>query len=313
MKIGSHVSNKGNEMLAGSVMEAYSYGANCFMTYLGAPQNTARKPIDEFKIKEMHELLNQYQINIADVVVHAPYIVNLAQPNEEKRRFAVEFLTGEVNRCTAVGITKMVLHPGAHVGEGPKAGIKRIAQGINEIIANTKDSKVVILLETMAGKGTECGRTFEEIKAIMDLVENQSRIGVCLDSCHLNDAGYDIVNNYEQVINDFDSIIGLKHLQVIHLNDSKNPLSSHKDRHANFGFGEIGFDALMQFVRDPRFKDLPIILETPYIDKDDNNSYPPYKFEIKMIRANQFNSNLFEEVINYYDNQAIPSNEKMEG
>lgn len=301
MKIGSHVSNKGSEMLAGSVMEAGSYGSNCFMTYLGAPQNTFRKPLEDLKIGEMHELLKEHNIDIKDVVVHAPYIVNLAQPNDEKRRFAVEFLTKELKTCDAIGATLMVLHPGAHVGEGPEAGIKRIAAGINEMFENTKGSKVMILLETMAGKGTECGRSFGEIKAMMDLIEDKSRIGVCLDTCHIHDGGYDIVNDYENVINEFDRIIGLEHLKVLHLNDSKNLRGTHKDRHENFGFGQIGFETLMKFANDERFRDLPKILESPYVPKDKNTSYPPYKFEIEMIRANQFNPNLKEEIVEYFE------------
>jgi len=196
-----------------------------------------------------------------------------------------------------IGAKYMVLHPGAHVGMGSNYGIERIANGINCILSDTINYRSVILLETMAGKGTECGRTFEEIKAIIDRVHNKNRIGVCLDTCHINDAGYDIVNDYEGVIDEFDRIIGLEYLKVIHLNDSKNPVGSHKDRHENIGFGTIGFDTLMKFVNDERFKDIPKILETPYIPYTKDLSFPPYQEEIAMIKSGKFNENLKNEIL----------------
>lgn len=299
MKIGSHVSNNGVKMLEGSVLEAVSYNANCFMVYMGAPQNTFRKKIYEMKINEMHQLLQIHNISIDDVIIHAPYIVNLGQSDPEKHDYAVRFLTEEIRLIDATGARFMVLHPGAHVGAGSDKGIERIILGINTIIAKTPNSNVVICLETMAGKGTECGRSFEEIKKIIDGVINKARIGVCLDTCHIHDAGYDIVNNYDGVVEEFERVVGLEYLKVIHINDSKNSLASHKDRHENIGFGNIGYDTIMKFVNDDRFKDIPKILETPYIPSTYSKdvSYPPYFYEIEMIKNNIFNPNLKEVII----------------
>lgn len=297
MKIGSHVSNNGFKMLEGSVEEAISYGANALMVYLGAPQNTFRKPFEQMKINEAKVLCEKYGINQEDIIVHAPYIVNLAQSDNQKWDYAINFLSNELMGTSMIGAKYMVLHPGAHVGMGSEYGISRIASGINCILSDTINYNSVILLETMAGKGTECGKNFEEIKAIIDKVHNKNRIGVCLDTCHINDAGYDIVNHYEDVIKEFDEVVGLKYLKVIHLNDSKNGCGSHKDRHENIGFGTIGFDTLLKFVKDERFKDIPKILETPYISYSKEISFPPYKEEITMIKEEKFNSLLKEEIL----------------
>lgn len=297
MKIGSHVGNSGSKMILGSVEEALSYGANCFMIYLGAPQNTYRKPLSEMNIEAALELARNNNINPEDIIVHAPYIVNLAQQDSEKFNFAIRFLSQELRNTYLIGAKYMVLHPGAHVGSGSKAGIERIASGINQILDLTSDCKSVIALETMAGKGTECGRTFEEIANIIELVDDKSRIAVCLDTCHINDAGYDLVNQYENVIKRFDNVIGLEYLKVIHVNDSKNPLDSHKDRHENIGFGNVGFETILKVCNDERFINIPKILETPYVDVSKIESYPPYKYEIKMIKEGIFNPNLKEDVI----------------
>ena len=277
--------------------EALSYGANALMVYLGAPQNTFRKPFNHMHINEALELCKKNNIDPEDIIVHAPYIVNLAQSDNQKWDYAITFLGNELMGTAMIGAKYMVLHPGAHVGMGSNYGIERIANGINCILSDTINYRSVILLETMAGKGTECGRTFEEIKAIIDRVHNKNRIGVCLDTCHINDAGYDIVNDYEGVIDEFDRIIGLEYLKVIHLNDSKNPVGSHKDRHENIGFGTIGFDTLMKFVNDERFKDIPKILETPYIPYTKDLSFPPYQEEIAMIKSGKFNENLKNEIL----------------
>ena len=297
MKLGSHVGNSGIKMLEGSVEEAVSYGANTLMVYLGAPQNTFRKPFNQMHIEEAHRLCEENHISLDDIIVHAPYIVNLAQPDNEKWAYAIDFLSNELMGTAMIGAKYMVLHPGAHVGMGSEYGIKRISDGINCILSETINYNSVILLETMAGKGTECCKTFEEIASIIDKVHNKSRIGVCLDTCHINDAGYDIVNHYDEVINEFDRIIGLEYLKVIHLNDSKNPLASHKDRHENIGFGNVGFDTILKFVNDPRFINIPKILETPYIPYSKEISFPPYKEEIAMIKKGIFDSNLKEEII----------------
>lgn len=291
IKIGSHVSNNGTKMLVGSVEEALSYNANCLMVYLGAPQNTFRKPVDAQNGKRALELANSYGIKKEDIIVHAPYVVNLANPSPEKRAFSVDFLTKELIMVAELGLKYMVLHPGAHVGEGEKKGISYIIDGINKILSNPRTLDTVILLETMAGKGTELGRNFYEIANILNNVEQKDRVKVCFDTCHVNDAGYDLVNNYEAVFQEFDEIIGLDQIKTIHLNDSKNVVGAHKDRHENLGFGYLGFDTLIKVVYDERFKDIPKILETPYV-----GDFAPYKKEIEMIRNKEFNANLKEEL-----------------
>lgn len=299
IKIGCHVGNSGDLMLLGSAQEAVAFGANCFMIYLGAPQNTFRKPVSSQRSVDAIKYCLENNINPSDVIVHAPYIVNLGQSDPEKFDFACRFLSQEVEQTSRCGFDKIVLHPGAHVGNGAEFGIKRIAQGINIILENTKYAKTKILLETMAGKGTECGRTFEEIAAIIDLVTTKERIGVCLDTCHIHDAGYDIVNDYDNVIKEFDKHIGLKYLQAIHINDSKNICGAHKDRHENIGFGNIGFETILKFVYDERFTNIPKILETPYVEDPlvKKLSYPPYKLEIAMIKNKQFDPLLQKRVL----------------
>jgi deoxyribonuclease-4 len=298
VKIGSNVRNNGDKMLIGSIEEALKSHENCFMIYLGAPQNTFRKPIILQHAEEMAKIAKENNISLEDVIVHAPYLVNLAQTDEHKHQFAVDFLSQELMGVESIGARIMVVHPGAHMGQGPSIGISQIAQGINEIFNKTKGASTMIAIETMAGKGTECGKSFEEIAQIIRMVDDKSRIGVCLDTCHIHDAGYDIVNHYEEVIQEFDQIIGLNYLKVIHLNDSKNVCGSHKDRHENIGFGQIGFETLEKFVNDPRFASLCHILETPFIDDEEQNcSYSPYPEEIDMIRKGTFNENLKKEII----------------
>lgn len=298
MIIGSHVSMSGKDMLLGSVKEALSYGANTFMFYTGAPQNTARYEIDDSLTEKAKELMKQNNIDINNVVVHAPYIINLA--NSKNMDFNIRFLKEEMSRCDKLGINKMVLHPGSHVGLGIDAGIDNIAFALNEALK--MESNVSICLETMAGKGSEIGRTFEEIKKIIDKIENKNRIMVCLDTCHLNDAGYNICE-FDKVLKEFDEKIGLNKIGCVHINDSKNPISSHKDRHENIGFGTISFNSLLNVIYNDLLKDVPKILETPYIG-DNNESkdrlYPPYKFEIEMIRNKKFDINLLENIRNYY-------------
>ena len=287
--IGSHVGYKKDSGLVGSVKEALSYGANTFMFYTGAPQNTKRLPIDLANVQEADKLMAENNIQKENVIVHAPYIINLATDDEEKRSFATSFLQEEIKRVETLGFTYLVLHPGSHVGCGPDKGIENIANSLNEVLAT--DKKVVILLETMAGKGTEVGRTFEEIASIIEKVNHKEKIGVCLDTCHINDAGYDL-NNFDKVLDNFDEVIGLGKLKCLHINDSKNERSAHKDRHENIGLGHIGFEALMKVIYNNRLDNIPKILETPYVDK----IYPPYKYEIEMIRNKKFNENLLEEI-----------------
>jgi deoxyribonuclease-4 len=294
--IGSHVSLGGKEQFLGSVKEALSYGANAFMVYTGAPQNTKRMPLETMFIEPAKQLMNSANILSEHVIVHAPYIVNLANPDPEKQNFAVEFLTTEVLRTEALGSHVMVLHPGAHMGDGAILGIERIAKGVNAIIKASEGSKVIIALEGMAGKGTEVGRNFNELRAMIDKIEDQSRIGICFDTCHTHDAGYDIINDFEGVLKAFDDIVGLKFLKVIHINDSKNDRDAHKDRHANLGFGYIGFDVIDKIVHHPLLETIPKILETPYVEDALNPdiSYPPYRYEIEMLKNRQFNPLLLD-------------------
>lgn len=295
MLIGSHVSMSGKEMLLGSAKEAYSYGANVMMVYTGAPQNTRRKPIEELNAEMGKKFMAEN--GIKEVVVHAPYIINLANTTKEGYiDFAIDFLKEELRRAEAVGATQVVLHPGSHVGAGVDVGLNQIIYGLNQVI--TKDQTVQIALETMAGKGTELARTFEELARIIDGVAYNEHLSVTFDTCHVHDAGYDIKNDLSGVLTQFDKTVGLDRIKVLHINDSKNPVGAHKDRHENFGFGEIGFDALMNVIQVPEFKNLPKILETPWIKVEDKVQIAPYKKEIEMIRSGKFDSNWIEELLN---------------
>lgn len=295
MKIGSHVGMSGKEMFLGSVKEALSYGANTFMLYTGAPQNTRRKKLEELRLEEGISLMKQN--NIDEFVVHAPYIINLANTIKlETFQLAVEFLALEIERTEAMGSKTLILHPGAHVGAGVEIGIKQIIKGLNEVL--NKDTKVHIALETMAGKGTELGRNFEELAAIYEGVIYNDKLRVCFDTCHVHDSGYDIVKDFEGVIELFEKIIGKEQISVFHINDSKNAMGAKKDRHENIGFGYIGFDALQSIIYHKDFITIPKILETPYIPllEDKKKTFPPYKHEISMIKEGKFHPNLKEEV-----------------
>ena len=288
--IGSHVGFKKDKQLLGSLEEALSYDANTFMFYTGAPQNTARNQIEDGLTLQALTLMKEKNIDLEKVIVHAPYIINLC--NEEKFDFSVNFLTEEVERVNKLGVKYMVLHPGSHVGLGTEKGIENIIKGLNIVLTNVKDTNnVIILLETMAGKGSEVGTSIEEVKKIIDGIEDKKHIGVCLDTCHLNDAGYDL-KDFDKYLDEFDKEIGIDKIGCIHINDSKNEKSSHKDRHENIGLGTIGFDTLINIIYNERLENIPKILETPYVDK----VYAPYKYEIKMIRDKKFNSNLIEDI-----------------
>ena len=295
MLIGSHVSMSGKDMLLGSAKEAFSYGANVMMVYTGAPQNTRRKPIEELNAEIGKKFMAEN--GIKEVVVHAPYIINLANTTKEGYiDFAIDFLKEELRRAEAVGATQVVLHPGSHIGAGVDVGLNQIIYGLNQVI--TKDQTVQIALETMAGKGTELARTFEELARIIDGVTYNEHLSVTFDTCHVHDAGYDIKNDLSGVLTQFDKTVGLDRIKVLHINDSKNPVGAHKDRHENFGFGEIGFDALMNVIQVPEFKNLPKILETPWIKVEDKVQIAPYKKEIEMIRSGKFDSHWIEELLN---------------
>ena len=281
IKLGSHVGMAGKEMFLASAKEAVSYGANVFMLYTGAPQNTRRKEISELNIEAGWKYAKEH--GIEEIIVHAPYIINLANTvKPETYELAVEFLEKEIVRTAAMGSHIMVLHPGSHVNAGVEAGTAQIIKGLNTVL-NQNDDDVYIALETMAGKGSEIGRTFEEIKAIYDGVDKKDRLRVCFDTCHVNDAGYDLVNHYD-VFEEFDRIIGLDQIAVCHINDSMNPLGAHKDRHANIDKGNIGYETLHRLVHDERFIDVPKILETPWVAVEGTDKKePPYKEEIAWL------------------------------
>ena len=296
MKIGSHVSMSGKDMLLGSAKEAVSYGADTFMFYTGAPQNTRRKDISELNIDAAWEYMNTHSID--GIIVHAPYIINLGNTvKPETFSLAVEFLAKEIERTISCRSHTLILHPGAHVGAGTEAGTAQIINGLNEVL--TADTDCVIALETMAGKGSEIGRTFEELARIYDGVVHNEKLRVCFDTCHTSDSGYDIIHHFDDVINEFDHILGKEQIAVFHINDSKNVPGAAKDRHENIGFGQIGFDALNYIVRHPDFEDVPKILETPWIPSPDDRkkSYPPYKHEIAMLRKGVFDPGLKEKVL----------------
>ena len=286
--IGSHVGYKKDTQLLGSLEEALSYGSNTFMFYTGAPQNTMRSPIDKNITAKAIEKMQESNIDYSKVIVHAPYIINLANNSDpSKYQFSINFLKEEVSRCEELGIKYLVLHPGSHVGLGVDVGIKNIIEGLNQILV---DTNVVILLETMAGKGSEIGVNFHEIKKIITGVTNKKNIGVCLDTCHLNDAGYD-VKDFDKLLDYFDEIVGLEFVKCIHINDSKNECNTHKDRHENFGFGTIGFDSLINIIYNSRLENIPKILETPYVGKN-----APYKLEIEKIKNKSFDDKLKEKL-----------------
>lgn len=280
--IGSHVSMNSPDFYLGSVKEALSYGSTSFMFYTGAPQNSYRKPLNELKIEEGRKLLKEAGIDESKLIVHAPYIINPANSTRpDLIDLTKNLITNELRRTAGFGCKTLVLHPGSHVGQGSEVGIASLAKCLNEIF-KVDGTDVRIAIETMAGKGSEIGISFEEVRQIIDQIEQKDRIGVCLDTCHVSDAGYDI-HNVDELLKQFDSIIGLDKLLVVHLNDSKNERGAHKDRHENVGYGYVGFNTMKDFVHHPLLKSIPKILETPYI-----NEKPPYKEEISMLKSGQF-------------------------
>ncbi|WP_077213996.1 deoxyribonuclease IV [Bacillus dakarensis] len=293
IKIGSHVSMSGKKMLLAASEEAVSYGSNTFMIYTGAPQNTRRKKIEDLNIEAGR--LHMQENGIDEIVVHAPYIINIGNTtNPDTFDLGVRFLTSEIERTEALGAKQIVLHPGAHVGAGEEVGIKRIIEGLNEVL--TGKENLQIALETMAGKGSECGKSFEELAQIIDGVTHNEKLSICFDTCHTHDAGYNIVEDFDGVLEEFDKIIGIDRLKVLHINDSKNTKGARKDRHENIGFGHIGFQALSYIVHHPQLADVPKILETPFVGEDKKDKKPPYKHEIEMLRSKEFNENLLEAI-----------------
>ncbi|WP_053374442.1 deoxyribonuclease IV [Paenibacillus sp. FJAT-27812] len=296
LKIGSHVSFSDKGLLT-AAQEALSYGSGTFMIYTGAPQNTRRKPVDTLYIEEGKALMEQSGIN--EIVVHAPYIVNLGSYKDSTYELAVSFLQEEIRRTDYIGVRNIVLHPGAYTDKDAEYGIARIAEGLNEVLAGTKETNVNIALETMAGKGTEIGRSFEEIAAIIDKVQDNHRLTVCMDTCHMHDAGYDLVHDLDGVLEQFDRVVGLDRVAVVHVNDSKNSRGAGKDRHAPVGAGWLGHEAIQRIVHHEGLKGRPFILETPWIGKEDKTERPMYEAEIALLNGNgrsRFGETFFEDV-----------------
>ena len=283
--IGSHVGMNGPSYFVGSVKDALKCNETCFMFYTGAPQNSIRTPIEKCKIEEGLKLMEGNNLDIKNCIVHAPYLINLGNIDEYKNQLGRDLLISELRRTSAFHVDKIVLHPGLHVHNGEEVALKKIVESLDYVFS-VDNTNVMILIETMAGKGTEVGKTFEEVAYILDNSKYPSRLGVCLDTCHINDGGYD-VSNVDKVLDEFDKVIGLNKLKAIHLNDSKNARGSHKDRHENIGFGTIGFDTLNAWVKHEALRNVPKILETPYI-----NDKMPYKEEIEMLKEGKFNPSL---------------------
>lgn len=284
--IGSHVSFNNKEQLLGSVKEALGYNANTFMIYTGSTQSTSRSELRDECTYDAYKLMLENNIDSNNVIVHAPYIINLAnRKDEDKYIFYCDFLANELNRCKKLGLNKIVLHPGSATTCTKEEAIKNIIDGINYVYNKTTDT--MILLEFMAGKGTEIGTSIDELKCIIDGIIDKDRIGVCLDTCHMNDSGVDI-SKFDEFLSEFDSKIGISKIKCVHVNDSLNDLGSHKDRHANIGYGTIGFDNIINVVYNKKLNNIPFILETPYINRNTNDSYAPYKYEIENIRNKKF-------------------------
>ncbi len=280
--LGSHVSLNSPEYFLGSVKEALSYGENTFMFYTGAPQNTYRLPLSSLKIEEGLALLKDSGIKPETLIVHAPYIINAANKTKEGLfDLSIKTITSELQRTHAFGAKILVLHPGAHVNQGVDVALDNIIEAL-DVVLDQDGTDVKIALETMAGKGSEVGTDFSQIAKIINSCKHSNRLGVCLDTCHINDAGYN-VHDVDEILNEFDRIIGLNRLLVVHINDSKNPIGAHKDRHENIGYGEIGFETLTKYVHHPKLNGIPKILETPYF-----NEKPPYKTEAEMLKNNKF-------------------------
>jgi deoxyribonuclease-4 len=283
IKIGSFIEINGRT-LKDLVVCALEYGANCFMFYTGAPTSTIRRSLDSFEINQGINYAKEMGFDKNDLVVHAPYIINLANPDKEKRDYAINFIQSELERAEALYCSQIVLHPGNYLDSDKETGIKLIAEGLNIILNTTKTKDIKISLETMAGKGTEIGRSFEDLRDIINLIEKKDRISVCFDTCHVYESGYDLVNETEFVFSEFDRIIGFNYLTCFHCNDSINGYNAHKDRHANIGYGQIGFEKMIEIIYNPKFKDIPHILETPYVD-----GVSVYKKEIEMIKSKKMN------------------------
>ena len=277
-KIGCHLST--SKGYANMAKEIHRLGGNTFQFFTRNPRGGSAKAIDPADIAEFHELCGEYGIDV--ILAHAPYTLNACSKDESTRDFAKRTMADDLVRMEQTPGNLYNFHPGSHVSQGVEAGTEYIIQMLNEVLSENQSTTV--LLETMAGKGSEIGRTFEELKAIYDGVDKKDRPRVCFDTCHVNDAGYDIVNHYDEVFDEFDKVIGLDQIAVFHINDSMNPLGAHKDRHANVDKGNIGYNTLHRLVHDERFVDVPKILETPWIAVEGSDKkVPPYKEEIAWL------------------------------
>lgn len=272
LHIGCHLSSSKGYLHMGE--EALSIGANTFQYFTRNPRGSKAKKVDPEDIAALNALAKREQF--ATLLAHAPYTLNLCSADEGLRDFAVQAMTEDLATMEYLPGNLYNFHPGSHVRQGAETGIQLIAEGLNRILR--PDLHTTVLLETMAGKGSEVGRSFEELRAILDRVELSDKMGVCLDTCHVFDAGYDIVNDLDGVLETFDQIIGLDRLRAIHLNDSLNPLGSHKDRHAKIGEGHIGLPALTRVINHPQLRGLPFELETP-------NDLDGYAAEIRLLRG----------------------------
>lgn len=288
MILGSHVSMGAPGFVLGSVEEAIGYGANALMLYTGAPQNTRRKAVDELRIEEARKKMDEAGILPEHLIVHAPYIINPANSvKPEVMDLARSFLIEEAHRTAAIGASYMVLHPGSYTTTDLETGIRTAASQLNAIEDELPEG-VIICLETMAGKGSEIGFRLEQLAELLSLIHRPEHYGICLDTCHMNDAGYDI-SDFDGLLDEFDRILGLDKLKVIHLNDSKNAKGARKDRHENIGFGTIGFEALHKVAACERTAAVPKILETPYV-----GGQAPYAIEIEQLRKGSFSKELLE-------------------
>lgn len=284
--IGSHVSFISSTQLLGSVEEALKYKANTFMFYTGSTQSTQRGIINDELTYKAFDLMLKNNINSDNVIVHAPYIINLANRSDiDKYNFYINFFKDELIRVKTLGMNKIVLHPGSATTCSREDAIANISSALNTVFSKTED--VVVLLEFMAGKGNEVGSSIDELSSIINNINDKNRIGVCIDTCHMNDSGVDI-SRFDEFLDEFDSKIGIDKIKCVHLNDSLNILGSHKDRHANIGYGTIGFDNLINVAYNKRLEGIPMILETPYINRNSKDEKPPYKEEIEMIRNKKF-------------------------
>lgn len=272
--IGAHVSIAKGFKKAAQI--SVDIGANTFQFFSRNPRGGNAKEFNEKDMVAFQKIREEN--NFGKLLAHAPYTMNLAAANEDTYEFAKMVIREDVKRMDSIGVEYICFHPGSHVGGGVEEGTRKIIEGLNQAI--TGNENITVLLETMSGKGTEIGRSFEEIRAIIDGVEHNERMGVCMDTCHIFSAGYDIVNDLDGVLDEFDRVIGLDRLKTIHLNDSMMPFGKNKDRHAGIGEGEIGMKALLEVVNHPKLRDIPFFLETPYDDEGHGR-------EIAMLKENR--------------------------